>query len=74
MNNNDFFKKIVEPNVNKEVAIVLNGVVLSAPTINPGITGRSVEITGDFSRSDAVNAAALIMGVASSHVKVDSIG
>jgi hypothetical protein len=25
MNNNDFFKKIVEPNVNKEVAIALKG-------------------------------------------------
>ena len=34
------------PYVNKQVAIELDGVVQSAPTINPGITGRDVQISG----------------------------
>ena len=37
------------PYVGKQVAIELDGVVQSAPEINPGITGRDVQITGDFS-------------------------
>jgi preprotein translocase subunit SecD len=62
--NDDFLTKVANPLVNREVAIVVNDVVQSAPTINPGFTGRAVEITGDFSRADAVKAAAAIAGVA----------
>ena len=40
--NNDFVDKIAGPLVGKQVAIELDGVVQSAPTINPGITGRDV--------------------------------
>jgi preprotein translocase subunit SecD len=51
--NNDFLTKIAGPYVNKEVAIELDGVVQSAPVINPGITGRDVEITGNFTQGQA---------------------
>jgi len=43
--NNDFLTKIAHPQVNKIVAIVLNGVVQSAPVINPGITGNEMSIS-----------------------------
>jgi preprotein translocase subunit SecD len=55
--NDDFVTKIAQPLVGKNVAIVLDGVVYSAPTINQGITGRDVQITGNFSQSDAKNLA-----------------
>ena len=51
--NNDFLDKIAGPLVGKQVAIELDGVVQSAPTINPGITGRDVEITGNFTQGEA---------------------
>jgi preprotein translocase subunit SecD len=51
--NDDFVKKIAQPLVGKNVAIVLDGIVYSAPTINQGITGRDVQITGNFTQSDA---------------------
>ena len=51
--NDDFVKKIAGPYVNKNVAIVLDGIVQSAPTINPGITGRNVTISGTFSEKEA---------------------
>src|SRR4029079_5136790 len=38
--NNDFVDKIAGPYVGKLVAIELDGVVQSAPQINPNITGR----------------------------------
>src|SRR5262249_21917609 len=40
----DFVQKVATPFVGKQVAIELDGVVQSAPTINPGITGRTVRI------------------------------
>jgi preprotein translocase subunit SecD len=52
-NNDDFVNKVAGPYVNQPVAIVLDGVVYSAPTIQPGITGRNVTISGDFSEKDA---------------------
>ena len=65
-----FNTKVAGPLVNKDIAIVLNGVVESAPVINPGITGTSVEISGNFSKADAVNLAASIMGIAPSAIPV----
>ena len=41
------------PYVGKQVAIELDGVVQSAPTINPGITGQDVTISGNFTRKQA---------------------
>ena len=48
------------------------GIVQSAPTINPGIGGRDVEISGNFSRTEAINLAAMTMGIAPSAVHVES--
>jgi preprotein translocase subunit SecD len=51
--NNDFVNKVASPNVGKQVAIVLDGIVQSAPKINQGITGQNVTITGNFSSKEA---------------------
>jgi len=51
--NDDFVNKVATPYVGKQVAITLDQVVESAPTINSGITGRDVQITGNFSDHDA---------------------
>ncbi|MEZ5169815.1 MAG: protein translocase subunit SecD [Acidimicrobiia bacterium] len=57
----EFVSKIAEPLVGQQVAIVLDGVVQSAPVINPGITsGSGVEITGDFSEDDAKDLATVL--------------
>ena len=40
-----------------QVAIVLDGLVVSAPRINEAITGGSAQITGSFSQQDASNLA-----------------
>jgi preprotein translocase subunit SecD len=72
--NNDFIVKVADPLINKEVAIVLNGVVQSAPVINPGITGHDVEIAGGFTKAQAVGAVASILGISPSSVRIDSSG
>jgi preprotein translocase subunit SecD len=46
--------------VNKQLAIVLDGVVESAPTVNSPITGGTGEITGNFSESEAKNLAVVL--------------
>jgi preprotein translocase subunit SecD len=51
--NNDFVTKVAVPYVNKQVAIELDGVVQSAPTINQGITGKDVTISGTFTSKQA---------------------
>jgi preprotein translocase subunit SecD len=51
--NDDFITKVAQPEVNQQVAIVLDGIVESAPTIQSGITGRDVSITGHFTEAEA---------------------
>ncbi len=51
--NNDFVTKIATPYVGKNVAIELDGVVQSAPTIDQGITGQDVTISGNFTSKQA---------------------
>jgi preprotein translocase subunit SecD len=58
--NNDFVDKIAVPYVNKLVAIELDGVVQSAPVIHTGITGRDVQISGDFSQGEAKDLALVL--------------
>jgi preprotein translocase subunit SecD len=55
LKNTDFFTKVVHPNVGKNVAIVLDGVVQSAPMIQPGISKsiRQIQITGSFTENEA---------------------
>jgi preprotein translocase subunit SecD len=68
--NDDFLKQIAQPLVGQQVAIELDGVVQSAPTINAGITGRDVEITGSFSQSQA-NQLALVLKYGALPVQFD---
>ena len=72
--NNDFLTKVAKPMVNKQVAIVLAGIVQSVPVINPGITGRDVEVSGGFTRAGAIELASVIMGVAPVHVHITASG
>jgi len=47
------FAKVTEENVGRRLAIVLDGVVKSAPAIREPILGGEAEISGDFSRDEA---------------------
>jgi preprotein translocase subunit SecD len=70
--NDDFVTKVAKPLVNRTIAILLDGVVQSAPTVHAGITGRDVEISGDdtaYGRGAAVRVAASILGIAPSKVR-----
>jgi preprotein translocase subunit SecD len=55
--NDDFVTKITGPEVGRQVAVVLDHVVESAPTVNQGITGRDITISGDFDEATARNIA-----------------
>jgi preprotein translocase subunit SecD len=56
----DFAKIVAGPNVGNQVAIVLDGVVQSAPVIQQGITGKTVTISGSFTSSEAKNLALVL--------------
>ncbi len=58
--NDDFVNLVATPYVGQNIAIVLDDKVQSAPTINEGITGRDVQITGDFSEKEADNLALVL--------------
>ncbi|NUT96257.1 MAG: precorrin-3B C(17)-methyltransferase [Saccharothrix sp.] len=49
-------------NVGRRVAVVLNTLVLSAPTVQEAITGGSAQIAGPFTESEAGELAARITG------------
>ncbi len=72
--NDDFLDKIAGPLVGQNITIDLDGIVQSAPTINPGITGHDIEITGGYTKQQAIDVAARIAGIAPSSVKVESGG
>lgn len=55
-----FVDLVAVPYVGQRVAIVLDGVVQSAPTINEGITGRNVQISGGFTEQEAEGVAAVL--------------
>jgi preprotein translocase subunit SecD len=56
-NHDDFVPKVAGPYVGKQIAIIFLDVVESAPTINPGITGNDVTISGGFDEATARNLA-----------------
>ncbi|MBN6036893.1 hypothetical protein [Amycolatopsis sp. 195334CR] len=56
------FGKLTEENVGKQVAMVANGQVLSAPIINSPIPGGEIEIAGNFTRDEAEALAASLGG------------
>ncbi|MEO6711856.1 MAG: hypothetical protein ABIM89_00335, partial [Mycobacteriales bacterium] len=47
------FSALTSANVNKRFAIVLDGLIVSAPTINEAITGGSAQISGSFNKKSA---------------------
>lgn len=49
----DDFARITSENVGRQLAIVLDGVVYSAPVIRSAITGGNASITGGFSAEEA---------------------
>jgi len=68
---NQFVDTVATPYVNRQVAIVLDSVVQSAPLINPGITGNDVQITGDFTEREAKDLA-LVLRYGALPVKFDA--
>ena len=57
------FGEVTSNNVGRELAIILDGELYSAPRINQAITGGNAQITGSFSREDAENISnALVSG------------
>ena len=56
----DTFADITEANVNRRLAIVLDGVVRSAPNITEPIFGGSAQISGSFTHSEASDLAIVL--------------
>ena len=54
------FGKITSNNVGNRLAVVLDGVVITAPRINSAITGGSGIITGNFNAQEASDLAVLL--------------
>ncbi|MFZ2484878.1 MAG: protein translocase subunit SecD [Minisyncoccia bacterium] len=49
----DIFARITRDNIGKPLAVVLDGTILSAPTIQSEITGGKAQITGNFTPDEA---------------------
>ena len=56
----DIFADITEANVNRQLAIVLDGVIRSAPNINERILGGSAQISGSFTHTEASDLAIVL--------------
>ncbi|PIE57745.1 MAG: protein translocase subunit SecDF [Desulfobulbus propionicus] len=54
------FSHITEKNVNRRLAIILDGVVRSAPNINEPIYGGSAQISGRFTHEEATDLAIVL--------------
>ena len=54
------FGKATSDNIGKRFAVVLDGVVITAPVINSAITGGSGIITGNFTSQEATDLAVLL--------------
>lgn len=50
-----FFKELTTRNVGKPMPITVNGNLISAPRISAPITGGHVQITGTFTKEEALN-------------------
>jgi SecD/SecF fusion protein len=52
------WEDLTRRNISKAIALIIDDVVISAPTVNDVITGGAVEISGNFTISEAVSIAA----------------
>lgn len=68
------FREAVDLNSGRQLAIVIDGVVVSAPRLQPGITSEAFQINGDFERGEAIAVAARISGVPADEVEVVPAG
>ncbi len=67
------FGNVTSKNVGRALAIILDGKLYSAPTIQTAITGGNAQITGNFSREEAENIAnALVSGSVPFTVSVEA--
>ena len=71
-NGNDLVNNFVRPLVDKQMAIVVNDMVQTIAVIKPGIGGRDVNLTGHFTKDEAVNVVASLTGVSPSAVPVST--
>ena len=68
------FARVTSENIGKRMAIVLDGKLYCAPSINSAITGGSAEITGKFSEEEAKTIAdALMSGSFPFQIKVNAV-
>ena len=58
----ELFAAVTRENINKRLALVLNGQVYSAPTIRSEISEGRAQITGNFSEAEAKALAEKITG------------
>ena len=66
------FAAITEKNTNRQLAIVLDNVVRSAPSIREKIMGGSAQITGSFSHEEAADLAIILRVGACRHRLISS--
>ena len=67
------FGNITKNNIDRMLAIILDGKLYSAPAIQSAITGGNAQITGNFSREDAENIAnALVSGSVPFKMKIQA--
>ena len=68
------FEQITYNNINKRLAIILDGVIQTTPIIKEKIPGGTARISGIFSKEEANNiATALTCGNLPANIKIDSI-
>ncbi|MBF0245581.1 MAG: protein translocase subunit SecD, partial [Planctomycetes bacterium] len=66
------FARATERNVNKRMAIILDGALISAPVINEPIRQGRCQITGNFTKRDSDNLVAVLRS-GSMNVKLDLV-
>lgn len=65
------FSKLTSENPGRLFAIILDGVIVSAPRINEPITGGSCQITGRFSEKEARDLASVLENPLQNPVKIE---
>ena len=68
----DVFRQVTERLLNKPLAIVLDGKLYSAPTVN-GVLSKNAQITGSFSQREAIDLANVLNNPLSVELRVDEV-